>query len=546
MKQKRKKAAIPALLSAVLLLSGCQSTSTAESTQSPAVQSGTGETETAAVSTGGLIHTGDLFTDRDLDAGYDESEAVRIQLNGDTASCASDTVNIDGGTVTIGEEGVYVLSGTLNDGQIIVSADDADKVQLVLSGVNITSTSSGAIYAMEADKVFVTLADGTKNTLTNGGEYIAIDDNNVDAVVFAKTDLTLNGSGSLTVNAPAGHGIVSKDDLVIGGGTYNINAAGHGMIGKDSVCIADVSITITAGKDGIHAENKEDASLGYLYVANGSFSIQAQGDAVSASGSLQIDNGKYTLITAGGSATVTLTSDASGFVPGQRQEVAVSEETDESEKGIKSDGSLTINGGVFSVDTADDAIHAGGDIEITAGEFTLKSGDDGIHSDGAVTVNGGGFSIPYCYEGVEGQSVTVNDGTFDIVSSDDGFNAADGADSSSFGGGRDQFAANEDCIVLVNGGTITVVSDGDSIDSNGEITINGGTLDLTCNGNGNTAIDANGAYTNNGGSVSTNDGSESGTGDMGGGPRGGMQGGTGGLNPGGRPGGTGTADAPSV
>jgi hypothetical protein len=114
------------------------------------------------------------------------------------------------------------------------------------------------------DKVFVILAEGSENTLANGGEYIAIDDNNIDSVIFAKTDLTLNGSGSLTITARAGHGVVSKDDLVITGGSYTITAASHGLSGKDSIAIADGTFAITSGKDGIHAENSDNASLGYL------------------------------------------------------------------------------------------------------------------------------------------------------------------------------------------------------------------------------------------------------------------------------------------
>jgi len=526
MNNKMKQMLAPTLMSAALLLSGCQSTSSSTSADTSAVQSGTSDSAVTTVSTDRLIDTTDLFSDRDLDASYDESTAVRIQL--DTASCDSNAVTIDGGTVTIGDEGVYILSGTL-DGQIIVNADDSDKVQLVLDGVNITSDSSAAIYTLKADKVFITLADGTENTLANGGKYVAIDDNNIDSVIFAKTDLTLNGSGSLTVKAAAGHGIVTKDELVIADGTYNITAVGHGITGKDSVAIADGNFTITSGKDGIHAENDTDTNQGFLYIADGSFTVNAQGDALSASGALEIVTGDFTLTTGGGSATVTLTSDADNFGRSQRNVTTNAEASSESCKGIKSDSNLVISSGTFSLDTADDAIHSGSSIVITDGNFSVRSGDDAIHSDTAVTINGGSFDIPYCYEGIEGQTVTINDGVINIVSSDDGLNAAEGTDSSGMGGGQNQFASDENCAVIVNGGNITIVSDGDSIDSNGTLTINGGTLDLTCNGNGNTAIDTNGTYTNNGGTVSTNDGSESGTGEMGG-----MGGG---QTPGSRPGG---------
>lgn len=519
------------LLCAALALSSCGAR-TSEEASSAAETAASPETAVTAAST---IDTGSLFSDRDLEGTYDQSGAIAIQLNGDSAACDSDTVAIEGSQIIIGAEGVYLLSGTLADGQIVVNAGETDKVQLVLAGANISSSTSAAIYALEADKVFVTLAEGTENTLTNGGEYAVIDDNNIDAVIFAKTDLTLNGSGSLTIDAQAGHGVVSKDDLVITGGSYTITAASHGLSGKDSIAIADGTFVITSGKDGIHVENADDLSLGTLYAADGTYTIIAQGDAVSAQGALQIDGGSFDLYTGEGSASVDMTGSDMGHMGGgpwgngmaapTETAAAATEEDSASQKGIKGESTYAINGGVFSIDSADDCLHAGGEMLLAAGEFTLSSGDDAVHCDDALTIRSGTFTIPYCYEGIEGLSITVEDGTFDIVSNDDGLNAAGGADSSGFGGfgGRpqDTFAADSDSFITVNGGTFTVVSSGDCIDSNGALTINGGILKLTCNGNGDTALDCDGTYTNNGGDVTTNDGSEDNPGQMGG--RGGGQ-----------------------
>ncbi len=524
MKQtKRRLTAI--LLCGLLLLSGCGAQNTAEDTSNTNTETVSSENITATTVSG--IDTSGVFSDRDLAGTYDESAAIPIALNGDIASCNSSSVVMDNGTITITAEGVYLISGTLNDGQIIVDAGDTDKVQLVLAGADITSSTSAAIYALEADKVFITLAEGTENILTNGGEYVAIDDNNIDAVVFAKTDLTLNGSGSLTINAQAGHGVVSKDDLVITGGIYTITAASHGLDGKDSVAIAGGTFAITSGKDGIHAENSDDASLGWLYIQDGSFNITAQGDAISAQGALQIDGGTFDLYTGEGSTSVEMTS--SGQIGGVQRggwtdqtptaETQTAEDST-SQKGIKGESTYAINGGTFNIDSADDCLHAGGEMVIAAGEFTLNSGDDAVHCDDALTIQSGTFTIPYCYEGIEGLSITIEDGVFDITSNDDGLNAAGGADSSGFGGfgnrQQDTFADSSDSFILINGGTFTVVSTGDCVDSNGSLTINGGTLNLTCNGSGNTAIDCDGTYTNNGGDVTTNDGSESNPGQMGG------------------------------
>lgn len=539
MSKRINRAVLPFILCGALL-AGCGG-GAAASAEATAAVSETGSTPLAA--TVAAMDTGALFSTRDMDAGYDESAAVSIQLNDDTALCSSSAVAIDGGEITLLAEGVYILSGTLAEGQVVVDAGDADKVQIVLSGADITSAASASIYCREADKVFLTLAEGTENSLNNGGSFQPVDDSNIDAVVFSKTDLTLNGSGSLTVTSPGGHGIVSKDELTITGGSYTVTAAKHGFTGKDSVAIAVGSFNITSGSDGIHAENADDAAKGFLYIAGGSFTIDAQGDAISASGELQIDGGSYALTAGGGSAGATMkagdTMQRPGFrdfsAAGTLSDAADTTEDTASCKGIKAGGDLTVSGGSFDLDTADDAVHSGADVTITGGEWTLRTGDDGIHADAAVLIQAGRFAIPYCYEGVEGPSVTIDGGTLDITARDDGINAAGGADGSgtAYGFGRqDPFAVDDNCAITVNGGEITIVSDGDCLDSNGSLTVNGGTLKLTCNGNGNTAIDANGTFANNGGSITTNDGSESGTGGMGG--RGGMDGGRGGMD-GGKP-----------
>ena len=530
MSNRINRAVLPLILCGALL-AGCGGGAAASAEAAAAVSETDGSFVAVPVET---IDTGALFSTRDMDAGYDESAAVSIRLNGGTALCSSAAVAIDGGEITLLAEGVYILSGTLTEGQVVVDAGEADKVQIVLSGADITSASSAAIYCREADKVFLTLAEGTENSLTNGGSFQPVDDSNIDAVVFSKTDLTLNGSGSLTVTSPGGHGVVSKDELTITGGSYTVTAARHGLTGKDSVAIAGRSFNITSGSDGIHAENADDAAKGFLCIADGSFTIDAQGDAISASGELQIDGGSYTLTAGGGSASVTMkagdTMQRPGFqdfsAVGTSPDAADATENTASCKGIKADGTLTVNGGSFDLDTADDAVHSGADVTITGGEWTLRTGDDGIHADASVLIQAGRFTIPYCYEGVEGLSVTIDGGTLDITARDDGINAAGGADGSgtAYGFGRqDPFAVNNDCAITINGGEITIVSDGDCLDSNRSLTVNGGTLKLTCNGNGNTAIDANGTFSNNGGSITTNDGSESGTGGMGGG-RGGMDG----------------------
>lgn len=513
----KKRAILPLFLTVLFSLCACNST---EVPKSESTSSETNQAESSAsVST---VSSSDMFTDRDMEVGYDEETSAHITLSGDSASSDSDAVQISGSTITISDEGTYIITGTLSNGMIIIAAEDTDKVQLVLNGVQITNSTSAAIYVSEADKVVITTVSSTENTLANGGEYVAIDENNIDAAIFSKSDLTLNGEGALTVTAAAGHGIVSKDDLVLASGTYDITAASHGISGKDSVRAANGIYRIVSGKDGIHAENTDDTNLGFLYVAGGTFEIAAEGDGMSASAYLQIDGGEFTITTGEGSSSVTMETSTMDFrqkgnVP--RENTTAQEDDSVSQKGIKADGSISIADGNFVTDTVDDSIHSNSDILISGGTFELRSGDDAIHSDTAVVIQNCTMTIAYCYEGIEGLTITIDGGTFDINSVDDGINAAGGADSSGFGGGRpgqDQFSDSSDSSIIINDGEFVIVSTGDCIDSNGSLTINGGTLDLTCNGNGDTALDCDGTYTNNGGDVTTNDGSESNPGQMGG------------------------------
>lgn len=342
----------------------------------------------------------DMFTKRDLVGTYDESEAVKITLSGKTAACNSSNVQIEDEVVTIKAAGVYVLSGTLTDGTIVVDAGDDDKVQLVLDGVLITAADYAAIYAKNADKVFVTLAEGAENSLTVSGDYVQTDDNNVDAVIFAKCDLTLGGTGSLTVKDTTGHGIVSKDDLVVTGGTYTIDSQDHCLNAKDSVRIADGTFNLSCDEDGIHAGN-DDQQDGYVYIE-------------------------------------------------------------------------------------------GGDINISVG-------DDAIHAEGLLIITGGDIDVSKSCEGVEGDKILVTGGNIDVISSDDGFNAAGGSSGSGdnhdgFGGGPGMggvdMDADSDAYILITGGTININANGDGIDSNGCIGITGGSVYvLGPSDNGNGAMD---------------------------------------------------------
>lgn len=480
------------------------------------------------------LNVSEMFTDRDKEIGYDESECVKITLNKTSAKCSSDGVKISGSTVTISAEGTYILSGTLTNGMIIIDADKADKIQLVLNGVNINCDTSAAIYVKQADKVFITLATDTKNTLSNAKEFVAIDDNDIDAVIFSKDDLTINGQGSLTVNTAYGHGIVSKDDMVITGGTYSITAEKRGISGNDSIRIAEGNITIDSGTDGLHAENTEDTSLGYIYIADGDFNITSQTDGLDASSILQIDGGKFSITTGGGSENAstkedgTVNSDWGNWGGGRRGKVgkdnmtppakpnamtvsviptASTNSTDtetSSSKGLKADSTIIINSGEITVDSSDDSVHSNGDIQIADGTLRLTSGDDGIHADSNLKILGGSVTVTKSYEGIEGQTIDVSGGSVNVTASDDGFNAAGGNDQSSTTDrpGKNSFAADESAYITISGGTVNVNASGDGIDSNGSLTVSGGEVYVSGPTNsGNASLDYGGNAVVSGGTV---------------------------------------------
>ncbi len=436
----------------------------------------------------------DMFTDRDYQTDYEENGSVFIQLNGSSASASSDSVQISGTTLTITEEATYILSGTLDDGMIIVNAPDTAKLQLVLDGVNIHCETSAPLYILEADKVFVTLADGTENTLSNGGTFTAIDENNIDAVIFSKQDLTLNGSGSLTINSPAGHGIVSKDDLVLTGGTFTVNAASHGLDANDSVRITgETSITVDSGKDGIHAENNDDTSLGFVYISSGTMKIESEGDGISAGAYMQIEGGTIEVLAGGGSENGTKESSDSwggfqgGGRPGQSPAASTtaSDDSSTSMKGLKSAAEMLISDGSFTINSADDSVHSNASITVNGGIFEIASGDDAVHADETLTITAGTIHITESYEGLEAVHIKVQGGDISLVASDDGLNAAGGTDSSGTTGGRDGMfgggpgggggmSSSSNGSITISGGTLHINASGDGIDANGSLTISGG------------------------------------------------------------------------
>ncbi len=435
------------------------------------------------IGTGSAAKTSTDLSNRDLSGEWDASEARYIELKE---------------SMTITEEGVYVLSGTFT-GQIIVEADDTAKIQLVLNGVNITSNDGPAIYIKTADKVFITLEEGSKNTLSDSITYtLAEGEDEPNAAIFSKCDLTINGTGSLTVNGNYRHGILTKDDLAITGGVLNITAKEHGIRGRDSVEISGGAFIINAGEDGIQSNNDTDTEKGYIIISGGSFDITAGNDGIQAETTLAVTGGTGTIKTGGTSSNAAVKSGEDNFGKwgGFGNTQTTTTEDTVSTKGIKAGASIYLDNCSFTIDSEDDSVHSNANIDIDSAVLSLSSGDDGIHADSILTINGGEISVLKSYEGLEGLQVIINGGKHTIYASDDGINAAGGSsDTAPFGGGFGGGTITDGEYKLeINGGDIYInVTTGDGVDSNGNLFVNGGTIiiDGTSAG-GNSAIDYDG------------------------------------------------------
>ena len=480
-----------AVILSALILAGCAST---QSTTSPASvssasstvssvstseESGADETDSTGGAMNGtigsVIEANLSFKNKDFYIDYNTEDTVKIDLS---APKEADGVKVSGSTVTITEAGTYVLSGTLTDGQVIIDAGDEDDVRLVLENANITCTTTAPIYAKNADKVIISLPENTESTVTD--TVTGTDGNDaLTAAIFAKCDLSVNGTGTLNVNANANDGITSEDKLKITGGVLNITSADDGLVGKDAVLIKDGTVHITASGNGIKS-TKSEADKGYVYIGGGTVNITAGQDGIQAETSVLISAGEVN-VTAGGANGEQKTGNA---MFGGAQSTTTDETL--SSKGIKAEAALDITGGTVTVDSADDSLHSNDSMTVSGGGITVKSGDDGLHADNTLTIEDGTIVVKESCEGLE---------AIDVTASDDGLNAAGSSVDGGFG------TAGADTIT-VNGGTLTVNASGDGLDSNGALTINGGTVYVSGpTGDGNGTFDCDGVFTINGGVV---------------------------------------------
>ncbi|MBE6845281.1 MAG: carbohydrate-binding domain-containing protein [Ruminococcus sp.] len=504
---KRLLGILIAITSVSVLMTGCEKQTNSSVTEekgitSQALESTENSTDSGTVA-GELSEYSDYFSNFDLQSDYNNVTAD-IKLNGDDVQISGSGAEFSDKIISITTGGTFVFSGVLDDGQIFVNAEE--NVQLVFNGVNITNLSSAPVYVENAKNVAVTLVDNTENVLSDTENYVFSDTdaNEPDAALFSKDDLSINGNGSLTVNANYNEGIATKNDLRISGGKIAVNSKGDSVKGKDSVVVQNADITINSEADGIKTTNTEETDKGFVVFESGNFDITAQNDAVQSENFLNVNGGTFNIMTGEGAAAAQTDMESAGFGGRDRmdrdfimQENQADDEITESQKGLKSNTVINVNGGAISADCSDDAVHAAVDIQINGGELSLSSGDDGIHCDNNIKIANGNIRVLNSYEGIEGIVIDVDGGYLDIVSSDDCFNSSDGT-----GGSMDPMAVSENCVLNINDGYVYVNSGGDALDSNGILNINGGLVLVDGPENdGNSALDSGSEINVNGGTL---------------------------------------------
>ena len=417
---------------------------------------------------------------------YTEQNATLIEFSDGsvTAAGAYSGYEIDGTAVSITEAGTYVLSGACADGSVTVKKE-VTGVTLVLDGLDLTSTTTSPITINKSAEATLLAAAGSENTVADSA-----DANDESAAIKVKTGgtLTLGGTGSLTVDGNYKNGIkgaaqssITVDELVL-----TIDAVDDGLSCDDALTILGGTLEINAGGDAVKASPDVDdetepdtVSKGDITISGGTLTLVSAADGVQADGDLNISGGTFDITANGGHETVLA-------------------EGADSCKGIKSDGTLSVTGGTFTIDSADDALHAA-DVSVTGGSFTLSTSDDAVHADNALTIGAEGndaavpaIVITDSYEGLEGTTVTVYSGDLDITASDDGVNAA----NSDIGERSDLFA------IQISGGDLYICAGADGLDSNNDINMTGGTVEVYGADSGmDTAIDYDGTFTLDGGTL---------------------------------------------
>ncbi|MGX7200303.1 carbohydrate-binding domain-containing protein [Enterococcus nangangensis] len=482
MTNKKKKSLLAFIFVCGLLLAACQkeSSSATNSSESQESKSTTSSVVATAADTSSTNELKGNYHDEDYN---DDTTTIdtTLTLSGSSATIEGTGAVLKDGVLAITQGGNYALSGDFT-GEITVNT--TEEVHLIFNGVTLSNPTGSALNIIEADKVIITLAQDTMNTVSDGANYSETSDDGTTAAIYSKADLTFNGSGTLKVSGKYKNAIQSKDDLTFIAGSYEVDAVGDAIKGKDKVAIlAGTYDLTTTGGDGIQSTNTEESDKGYVAIDGGTFTINSQSDGVQAATILYLQQATMAITTTG---ELSAASDAVSL------------------KGLKASGDIVMNSGVYTIDAVDDSLHSDSNITINGGTLDLASQDDGIHADSTLTINDGTVTISQSNEGLEGATINLAGGTIDVTASDDGLNASAGSTTTSAGGfggggGMDQ---SDGSVLNITGGTLIVNADGDGLDSNGDITMSGGNVTVygpTNGGNG--ALDYAGTFELTGGTL---------------------------------------------
>ena len=527
MNKKILTSATSVTLLATLALTGCSTTSNALASGTTVADSSVGTTATTSsatatntaassssfstnVKSGEKLDVDTHYSEQDLS--WDTSSETAIDLSNPTAT---DGVTVEDGTLTITKAGTYKLSGEYQ-GQIKVETADSDAVRLVLDNANITNSSGAALNVVNADEVILYSASGTTNTISDGADYTATGEDDPDAVVYSKADLTIAGEGTLKVNGNHEDGIHTSDGLVIASGTLEVNAANTGIKGKDYVDILGGTINVTAQQDGIKSTNDTDEGKGWTRLSNGTVTVNAGDDGFKASRVVEIS---------GGSLTVEQSDEGieAQYINVSGGDVNVTSADDGMNASLKTSNSESTDSSANTSDTANQQQNnqqqgslPGGQQSGTSNQQQQGTGQppamSGTSQDGTSqneasgtaqqqnnTQNQGNQNMgqPPAMPGGNAQDGTSQNGTTGTGQQGMGQPPQGGMP----GGGGGTFEVI-DAAINVSGGHVTVNAEGDGIDSNGVTTLSGGTLIV--NGpsqGGNAALDTNGDLLLNGATV---------------------------------------------
>lgn len=432
------------------------------------------------------------YKNKDLETSFVPGDCTSIVFSEDSINAVgmeTEISNVNGRQIIkITKKGDYLISGSCSNGQIIVEANKEKDVRLILNGLSLSCADSAPIYEQQCDKMVITLADGSENVLSSDSEYVYdnVEKKQPDAVIFAKDDLVINGNGKLTVDSAYMEGIHSTDSVKLISGNITVSSGDTGVRGKEAVIIKEADLNVTSKGDGIKTTYSDNTSLGYVIIEGGNVKVYTAKDGIQATGHIQITGGTIDITTDNGVAH------------------ADSDEDSKSAKGIKSDNNIYISGDSIKINSTEDAINTNGNVIVDGGKLEINSMDDAVKADSSIVVSGGTVEIPDAKEGLKAMNVTVTGGDVIITTEDDGIKASSSKDSDDdkvVFGEEDPFAVAENTYIAITGGNVNVTSGKDSLDSDGNLYITGGSITVSGSEDGSVGVDYEGAAYITGGTV---------------------------------------------